>query len=46
MNILNDLNLNFKTIENSIKTIGTLTILVVGIIYTVSMVVNPVEFTF
>ena len=44
MKTLNDLNLNFKTLENSIKTIIVLTILVCGIAATVHEIINPTNF--
>jgi len=35
MNTLNDLNLNYRTLENSIKTTIVLTILITGIALTI-----------
>ena len=41
---LNIMNLNFKTLENSIKTVIVLTILVVGVSATVHELINPTNF--
>lgn len=46
METLNKMNFNFSTVENSIKTIGTLIIVVLGIALTVSIILNPVNFNF
>ena len=45
MNTLKDLNLNFSTLENSIKTIGIIIIIIIGFVLTISQIINPVEFT-
>ena len=44
MKTLSEMNFNFNTVENSIKTIGTLIIMVLGIALTVNMYFNPVNF--
>ncbi len=46
METLKQMNFNFNTVENGIKTLGTLLIVVFGIALTVNMILNPVEFTF
>ena len=46
MTLLNELNFNFKTLENSVKTVGTIVIICLGIALTVNMFINPVDFTF
>ena len=45
MKTLNNLNFNFKNIENSIKTIGTIIIIVLSIGLTINEFLNPGNFT-
>ena len=45
MKTLNSLNFNFETTENTIKTIGSILILITGILLTISEAVNPTNFT-
>lgn len=45
MQLLNSMNFNFKTTENTIKTIGTIAIIIAGIILVVNSFINPVPFT-
>ena len=42
--LLITLDLNFNTLENSIKTIGCAVILILGIALCVNMIINPVPF--
>jgi len=45
MNTLKDLNLNFRNLENCIKTIGTITIILLSIALTINEFLNPGNFT-
>ncbi len=45
MKTLNEMNFNFNTLENGIKTVGTLAIIIIGIALTVNIIINPVAFT-
>ena len=44
MTTLNELGFNFKTTENTIKTIGTLVIILLGIAIVINTIVNPNAF--
>ena len=42
--LLITLDLNFNTLENSIKTVGLVIILIVGAALIINMIINPVPF--
>ena len=44
--LLNELNFNFKTTENSIKTIGTILLTITLVMLVINSFINPVDFTF
>ena len=44
--LLNEMNFNFETTENSIKTIGTILLTITLTLLVINSFVNPVEFTF
>ena len=43
-NLLVTLDLNFNTLENSIKTSGVMLILIIGLVTVINMIINPVPF--
>ena len=44
--LLNEMNFNFQTTENSIKTIGTIILICTLTLLVINSFINPVDFTF